>query len=129
MEDAASAWQGSAGAHDPAADAPGEQAAGVSSAGASSPNDEDADRGTRESGGLLPELVPPDGTLGLLVLILGLLLLAPAALAFALAALPSRALPDGRFRHSVKTSRSSLAFVGLVAAGAMMIVLLLGAVI
>ena len=129
MAFATSTGQGSARAHDPAAAAPGDQAAGVSSAGASSPNDEDADRGARESGGLLPWLAPPDDTLGLLVLILVLLLLAPAALAFALAALPGRALPEGRFRHTVKRSRSSLAFVGLVAAGAMMIVLLLGAVI
>lgn len=106
--------------------------AGVASAGSgSSPKEEGAGVGSDDSRGPLPGLpsLPDDITIGTVLLGLLLALLVLAALAFALAAAPSRALPRGRVRQAVRTSRSSLAFTGLVVLGAMMVMLLIGALV
>lgn len=82
-----------------------------------------------EGGGFPAFPTPGQIAIGTLVLLLmaGLLLL--AGLAFGLAAVPGRAVPAGRLRHFVMTSRSNLAFTGLVALAATMAVLLVGALL
>lgn len=103
--------------------------AGVAAADSgSSPKDEGAGVGSGDSGGGPPGL-PDDLTIGTVLLGLLLALLVLAALAFALAAAPSRVLPRGRIRRVVRTSRSGFAFTGLVALGAMMVMLLIGALV
>lgn len=90
-----------------------------------------------ERGGLagsLPGLpavpgLPDDVSLGTLLLVIASILVALGAVAFALAVLPSRAVPAGRARHALRTFRSDLAFVGLVALGATMLLLLVGALL
>jgi hypothetical protein len=73
----------------------------------------------------LPGL-PDDVSLGTLLLVIAAILVALGALAFGLSVLPSRAVPEGRARHALRTSRSDLAFVGVVAVGATMLLLLVG---
>ena len=102
----------------------------VASAGSTSPPKE-------ERGGItgsLPSLpavpgLPDDVSLGTLLLVIVGVLVALGALAFGLAALPSRAVPAGRARHALRTFRSDLAFLGLVALGATMLLLLVGALL
>lgn len=102
----------------------------VASAGSTSPQKE-------ERGGIsgsLPSLpavpgLPDDVSLGTLLLVIAGALIALGVLAFGLAVFPSRAVPEGRARHALRTSRSDLAFVGLVALGATMLLLLVGALL
>ena len=63
-------------------------------------------------------------TFGTFVLVLGAVLLAFAAVAFALAAMPSRAVPVG-VRQAFQRSRSNLAALGLFALAATTLLLLL----
>ena len=79
--------------------------------------------------GSLPNLpgfpgLPDDGRLGMPLLVIAAIFIALAALAFGLAALPSRAVPDGRARQALRVNRSNLAFLGLVAVGQTMLLLL-----
>jgi hypothetical protein len=69
---------------------------------------------------------PGEIAFGALVLILFLAFLGVAALAFALAATPSAAVPAGRARRLLTTSRSNLAVTGLLALAATMLVLVVG---
>jgi hypothetical protein len=82
-----------------------------------------------DAGSMLPNPLPEDLTLGAVILALAVALLVFAGLSFALAATPGGVVPSGRARTFVKSSRSNLAFTGLVALAATMLVLLAAALI
>lgn len=63
------------------------------------------------------------------LLVIAAIFVALAALAFGLAALPSGAVPDGRARRALRLNRSNLAFLGLVAVGQTMLLLLVSALL
>ncbi len=80
-----------------------------------------------DAGSVLPGLPLPDElTLGAVVVALAIALLVLAGIAFVLAATPGGAVPAGRARAFVTSSRSNLAFTGLVALAATMLVVLAG---
>jgi hypothetical protein len=83
-----------------------------------------------DAGSMLPGLpLPDDLTLGAVVVAIMIALLTLAGVAFALAATPGGAVPAGRARAFLMSSRSTLAFTGLVALAATMLVLLVGALL
>jgi hypothetical protein len=83
-----------------------------------------------DAGSVLPGLPFPDElTLGAAIVALAIALLALAGIAFVLAATPGGAVPSGRVRTFITTSRSNFAFTGLVALAATMLVLLAGAIL
>ncbi|HSJ94478.1 MAG TPA: hypothetical protein VK896_10640, partial [Gaiellaceae bacterium] len=73
--------------------------------------------------------LPDDVRLGMPLLVIAAIFVALAALAFGLAALPSGAVPDGRARRALRLNRSNLAFLGLVAVGQTMLLLLVSALL
>jgi hypothetical protein len=70
--------------------------------------------------------LPGEIAFGVAVLVLVLVFLGVAALAFVLAATPGAAVPAGRARRLLTTSRSNLAVTGLLALAATMLVLVVG---
>ena len=111
----------------PSSDAPGSAAGSGTAASEIAPqvNEPKADTGS-----MLPGLpLPDDLTHGAAVVALMIALLALAGIAFALAATPRGAVPAGRARAFVMSSRANLAFTGLVALAATMLVLLVGALL
>jgi hypothetical protein len=108
--------------------APGQAAAGTGAAasgGATSFRREPAEE--PNAGRVLPAVpLPGKIVIGGLLLILVLILLSFAATAFLLAATPGGAVPSERARRFVTGSRSDLAFTGLVALTATMLVVLVG---
>ena len=80
-----------------------------------------------DTGSVLPGLPFPDElTLGAVVVVLAIALLVLAGIAFVLAAWPGGAVPAGRARAFVTSSRPNLAFTGLVALAATVLVVLAG---
>jgi hypothetical protein len=122
---------GAAASPGPALDSPAagasEGAVGIGARGdGAAPKEEGTDVGS----GAFGALGLPDGiTLGTAVLVLVALLLSVAALAFAVAVVPSCALPRGRARHLVRTSRSDFAVIGLLVTATLLLVFLIGALV